>query len=69
MFDFSKIHNILPAQLYAWNSVLGLNGADCSTKFWAGELHCIGATATVPVSAPGPAQTGITASCKNMHKL
>jgi hypothetical protein len=69
MFDFSKIHNILPAQLYAWNSVLGLNGADCSTKFWAGEFYCIGATATVPVAAPGPAQTGITASCKNMHKL
>jgi LysM repeat protein len=42
---------------------LGLSGADCSTKFWASEFYCIGATATVPVTAPGPAQTGITASC------
>jgi hypothetical protein len=61
--DFPKSHNILPTQLYAWNPVLGLNVADCSSKFWASEFYCIGATATVPVAAPGPTQTGITAGC------
>ncbi len=66
--DFAKSRGITPAQLYAWNPVLGLNGADCSTKFWASEFYCIGATATVPVAAPAPAQTGIIASCNKYAK-
>jgi LysM repeat protein len=64
-FDFANSHSIAPTQLYAWNPVLGLNGSDCSTKFWASEYYCVGVlvTATTPVTAPGPTQTGITASC------
>jgi hypothetical protein len=67
-YDFALAHNIKPAQLYAWNPVLGLNGVDCSTNFWASEYYCIGATATVPVAAPGSTQTGITASCNKYAK-
>lgn len=63
-FDFASSHSIAPSQLYAWNPVLGLNGAACSTKFWASEYYCVGVAATkTQVTAPGPTQTGIIASC------
>ncbi|KAI0124099.1 hypothetical protein BJ170DRAFT_697065 [Xylariales sp. AK1849] len=64
-FDFAKAHSLTSDQLYAWNPVLGLNGANCSTNFWASEYYCIGVwvTATTPVTAPGPTQTGIVSNC------
>ncbi|KAI1382676.1 uncharacterized protein F4822DRAFT_440959 [Hypoxylon trugodes] len=64
-FDFAKDHGVTTDQLYAWNPVLGLNGANCSTNFWASEYYCIGvwATATTSVTAPGPTQSGIVANC------
>lgn len=65
-YDFAVGHNIQPSQLYAWNPVLGVDGADCATALWASEYYCIGtwaATATGPVTPAGPTQTGITASC------
>ncbi|KAK8137866.1 lysM domain-containing protein [Apiospora sp. TS-2023a] len=64
-FDWAKVHGITPEQLYAWNPVLGLNGADCSTKFWSSEYYCIGVrpTQTTPVTAPGPTQSGIAPNC------
>lgn len=34
-YDFAIAHSIQPAQLYAWNSVLGPNGANCSLMFQA----------------------------------
>lgn len=39
---FAAVHGIEPAQLYAWNPVLGENGAACSTALWAEESYCIG---------------------------
>ncbi|KAI0437932.1 hypothetical protein F4803DRAFT_536864 [Xylaria telfairii] len=64
-FDFAKAHGLTTGQLYAWNPVLGLEGANCSTNFWASEYYCIGiwATATAPVTAPGPTQSGIVTNC------
>lgn len=42
---FAAAHGIQPAQLYAWNAVLGQDGAACSTALWADESYCIGAGA------------------------
>ncbi|KAK9416014.1 hypothetical protein SUNI508_09974 [Seiridium unicorne] len=39
---FAAQHSLSPAQLCAWNPVLGLNGANCSTNLWASEYYCIG---------------------------
>ena len=62
--DFAKSVGITLAQLYAWNPVLGLNGANCTTKLWANEYYCIGVwPTTTSVTAAGPTQTGITTSC------
>ncbi|XXH03872.1 hypothetical protein Hte_010280 [Hypoxylon texense] len=36
--SFAARNNITPAQLYEWNSVLGLNGANCNTMLWGDEL-------------------------------
>lgn len=68
-FDFAGAHGISTGQLYAWNPVLGLDGANCSTNFWASEYYCIGvraaATGTAPATAPGPTQSGIVSNCDN----
>jgi LysM repeat protein len=74
--SFATRNGITPAQLYSWNSILGASGASCATDFWAGYYYCIGTTGSLPptttsttrtsntpVSAPGPTQSGITASC------
>ncbi|KAK8097735.1 uncharacterized protein PG998_013221 [Apiospora kogelbergensis] len=49
----------------AGNPVLGLNGANCSTHFWASEYYCIGVrpTPTAPVTAPGATQSGVAPNC------
>ncbi|KAI0140764.1 hypothetical protein BJ166DRAFT_583997 [Pestalotiopsis sp. NC0098] len=61
-FDFAKSNSLSPENFYAWNPVLGSNGAACSTKFWASEYYCIG-TQVVPSTPPGPTQSGIVANC------
>ncbi|KAI1880137.1 hypothetical protein JX265_001758 [Neoarthrinium moseri] len=38
---FAKRNGITPAQLYAWNTVLGANGANCGTLLWAQEWYCV----------------------------
>lgn len=82
---FAARNSITTAELYAWNSVLGADGANCGTSLWADEYYCVGvaapASSTTPaatttttktssssstavrVTAPGPTQTGIVASC------
>ena len=40
--EFAEKHGIDPTQLYAWNPILGVGGADCGTKLWAGNAYCIG---------------------------
>lgn len=39
---FATRNKITDAQLYAWNTVLGANGANCGTLLWADEYYCIG---------------------------
>jgi len=64
--DFAVSHSIAPAQLYQLNPVLGSNGVNCSTNFWASEYYCIGvATTTSSVIVPGPTQSGIASNCNN----
>lgn len=46
---FASDHGITPAQLYAWNGVLGPNGADCGTQLFLGYYYCI--------AGPTPAKT------------
>ena len=71
-YDFALAHKINPTQLYAWNSVLGPNGANCSTQFQAAEYYCIGlsssattatTSSTTSAGAPGPTQSGIAPNC------
>lgn len=39
----SHVHaDITLAQLYSWNPVLGANGENCATDFWAEEGYCVG---------------------------
>ncbi|KAH8900561.1 hypothetical protein GQ53DRAFT_835550 [Thozetella sp. PMI_491] len=64
--EFAPKYGITTAQLYTWNPVLGVDGANCGTNFQANVYYCVGAPAATPtttVSAPGPTQTGITSSC------
>ena len=44
--DFAVSHGVAPTQFYAWNPVLGSDGANCSTAFWASEYYCVGTSAT-----------------------
>lgn len=40
-YAFAAEHNITAANLYAWNSVLGTDGAGGRTDFWADEYYCV----------------------------
>ena len=75
-YDFAIAHKIAPAQLYAWNAVLGANGANCSIQFHALEYYCIGVSNLATTLAtsikkfttaavPNPTQSGITPTCNN----
>ncbi|KUI67451.1 hypothetical protein VM1G_02901 [Cytospora mali] len=69
--DFAAANGITPAQLYAWNTVLGPGGADCGTQFFLGYYYCISAAAATttstgppgPPGPPGPTQSGIPVTC------
>ncbi|KAH3941458.1 hypothetical protein HBI56_198660 [Parastagonospora nodorum] len=70
-YDFASANGITPTQLYSWNAVLGSNGETCGSAFQAGEYYCVGIqtpSSTKPVSAPGPTQSGIVASCTKFAK-
>ena len=41
-YQFAQDNGITTDQLYAWNTILGANGANCSTNFQAGVYYCIG---------------------------
>ncbi|KAJ9138372.1 Carbohydrate-binding module family 50 protein [Pleurostoma richardsiae] len=73
-YDFAVAEGITPAQLYAWNPVLGANGENCGTEMWADEYYCVGVSSstsvtttatptTTSVVAPGPTQSGIISTC------
>ncbi|KAI0467969.1 hypothetical protein F4859DRAFT_517504 [Xylaria cf. heliscus] len=73
-FKFASDHNITTDELYAWNKILGVNGADCSTQFQAGYDYCIGVattsttttTPTTTTAPPVPTQTGLAANCNKI---
>jgi hypothetical protein len=75
-YDFATANGITPAQLYSWNAVLGANGENCGSNFLGGEYYCVGIqrvssiqpsstkpSSTKAITAPGPTQSGIAASC------
>ncbi|KAH7077185.1 peptidoglycan-binding protein [Paraphoma chrysanthemicola] len=39
---FAAANDITTAELYAWNPVLGADGANCGTNFWGSEYYCVG---------------------------
>ncbi|CAK7203034.1 hypothetical protein SEUCBS139899_005763 [Sporothrix eucalyptigena] len=41
---FAAAQKITPADLFKWNTVLGVGGADCSTELWAGYYYCVHAS-------------------------
>ncbi|CZR67061.1 uncharacterized protein PAC_16960 [Phialocephala subalpina] len=59
--DFAALNCIKTAQLFAWNGVLGPNGENCGSSFWAKEYYCI-ATAPSPTSTTAPAVVTTTTS-------
>jgi LysM repeat protein len=74
---FAADNSITTTELYAWNAVLGPNGANCNTEFFAGYYYCVGisgsssptttsssaATSTTAVAVPSPTQSGIVSNC------
>ena len=43
-YGFAKEHGITTTDLYAWNTVLGTNGAKCDTELFVNYFYCIGVT-------------------------
>ena len=61
------------SQLYKWNTVLGVNGENCSTQIWPGYYYCVGTatrttsqppTSTVVAALPTQTQQGFPTNCK-----
>jgi GH18 family chitinase len=46
-------NGIEPRQLYDLNPVLGVDGADCAQKLWAGESYCVGTDAAAAAAGTG----------------
>ena len=68
---FVSTNKITPAQLYQWNPVLGLIGANCNSAFQANTYYCVGApvaTNSTTTSAPSSTQTGIVDTCNKYAK-
>ncbi|PQE27499.1 hypothetical protein CJF31_00009116 [Rutstroemia sp. NJR-2017a BVV2] len=76
--DFAFQNCISTTQLFAWNNVLGANGENCLSLFWAKEYYCVNvqttsttaspttsqtSTSVAQVTAPGPTQSGIVSNC------
>ncbi|KAH8680676.1 hypothetical protein BX600DRAFT_444897 [Xylariales sp. PMI_506] len=59
--EFASNNGITTAQLYAWNTILGPNGENCSTLFEANVDYCVGVAATSI-----PTQAGIAANCNKI---
>ncbi|KAF2649567.1 carbohydrate-binding module family 50 protein [Lophiostoma macrostomum CBS 122681] len=82
--DFSILNGIGSDKFYEWNPVLGPNGENCTTMFQFKVYYCVGVvisgsgsgpttslsspTITSVVTAPGPTQSGIVASCTKFAK-
>lgn len=53
--QFATDEGITTTELYAWNQVLGANGVNCNTAFFAGFFYCIGIAT--------PIQAGVISTC------
>ena len=73
-YSFSQLFDITQPALESWNPVLGTNGENCTTSFFAGYWYCIGVAgtstvATTPIISPtssvipSPVQSGIDPQC------
>ena len=70
-FSLATLWQISEQDLYAYNTVLGPNGANCSTELFSGYWYCIaiqGASSTTSApgsspTVPSPVQSGINAKC------
>ena len=78
-YSLSSLWQISEQNLYAWNTVLGPNGANCSTELFASYWYCIGvqavtitssssssapsSTSTGASTTPSPVQSGIDPQC------
>jgi hypothetical protein len=40
--EFASKNNITTSELFTWNTVLGTDGVNCGTDFWADEWYCVG---------------------------
>lgn len=60
---FAKESSITPEQLYAWNPVLGPNGADCTNNLWMeGWNYCVGTASGATGSGSPSTPASSTAS-------
>lgn len=41
-YAFAENNGITTDELYEWNTILGDDGADCSSEFWSGYYYCVG---------------------------
>ncbi|KAM7192192.1 lysM domain-containing protein-like protein [Rhypophila sp. PSN 637] len=54
---FASRIGITTAQLHAWNTVLGPNGENCASSFWADEHYCVAGPAMVMTTTRKPTST------------
>jgi LysM repeat protein len=76
-YSFSQLFDITEEALYEWNTILGPDGENCTTVFYAGYYYCIGVSGSLTTSTttssitsspttssvPSPVQSGIDAQC------
>jgi len=63
-YDFAINNKVTQQQLYYWNPVLGVNGANCGLQLQAGDAYCVAVSGSTAVpTAPSPTQTGMAANC------
>ena len=73
-YSLSSLWQISEQNLYAWNTILGPSGANCSTELFASYWYCIGVQGTTTTSSapsststeastPSPVQSGIDPQC------
>ena len=59
-YSLATLWQISQQNLYAWNTVLGPNGEQCSTQLFASYWYCIGVqSATTTTSVPGTSPTAV----------
>jgi GH18 family chitinase/LysM repeat protein len=68
-FAFAAANKIEAAQLYEWNPVLGKDGSECATKFWAEESYCVGTTGGAANGTGGGGASSSSASTTTTSSL